>query len=141
MLCAKCCDHATGKTGIFNLSHLDSKHQKNYRPVPPGGYLTMVHEFIDHVPTRPPLAMVLEPTNEIYLNEITFTGAWCFPVSNTPVGITSVTHIPTPDEMDDTNVLSELSSGPHGPPIDHVDEIKRQRKHKDTLSQVCLPRS
>jgi hypothetical protein len=67
ILCTKCHDHAIGKVGIFNLSHLDSKHQENYRPTPPERNLTMTHESIDHVLTGPPLTMVLETTDEIDL--------------------------------------------------------------------------
>jgi hypothetical protein len=86
MVCTKCKDFSTGKKGIFNLSHFDVDHKENYKTAPqapteltpattttpaaPEGNLTMAHESIDHVPTGPPLATVLEPADEIDLNEI-----------------------------------------------------------------------
>jgi hypothetical protein len=87
MFCTKSKDFSTGKKVIFNLSHFDADHKENFKTAPaapteatpaaPEGNLTMAHKSIDHVPTGPPLATILEPADEIYLNEITFTGAWC----------------------------------------------------------------
>jgi hypothetical protein len=136
MFCTKCKDFLTGKKGIFNLSHFDVDHKDNYKTAPqvpaestptptlaaPEGNLTMAHEYIDHVPTGPPLATVLEPADEIDLNEITFTGAWCCPVVNAPAGVTSVTHIPKPEQTDDTSVLTGMSSGPPGPLLNRGDD-------------------
>jgi hypothetical protein len=91
MFCTKCKDFSTGKKGILNISPFDADHQDNYKTAPqtaltpmttvtpaaPESNLTMAHESIDHVSTGPPLATILEPANEIDLNEITYTGAWC----------------------------------------------------------------
>jgi hypothetical protein len=64
IFCTKCCDHATGQAGIFNLIHVDSKHQENYKPTAPEGNLMMAHAYIDTVHTGPHLNTVLEHTDE-----------------------------------------------------------------------------
>jgi hypothetical protein len=136
MFCTKCKDFSTGKKVIFNLSHFDVDHKDNYKTAPqaptestpattpaaPEGNLTMAHEYIDHVHTGPPLVTVLEPADEIDLNEITFTGAWCCPIVNAPEGVTSVKNIPKPEQTDDASVLTGMSSGPPGPLLNRGDD-------------------
>jgi hypothetical protein len=158
MLCTKCKDFLTGKKGIFNLNHFDADHQDNYKTAPPTastpattatpaaqeGNLTMAHESIDHVPTGPPLATVLEPANkidlnEIDLNEITLTGAWCCPIANATAGVTSVTHIPKPEQTDDMSVLTGMSSGPLVPLINRGDDASSDNSDVDQDNAMYYP--
>jgi hypothetical protein len=151
MFCTKCKDFSTGKKGIFNLIHFDVDHKDNYKtpatpptsttatPAAPECNLTMTHESIDHVPTGPPLATILEPADEIDLNEITFTGAWCCPITNAPAGVTSVTHIPKPEQTDEMIVLTGISSGPPGPLINHGDESSSDDSDVDQDTAMYYP--
>jgi hypothetical protein len=144
MLCTKCKDFVTGKKVIFNLSHFESNHKDNFRrttpaatepppltPAAPGCNLTMVHEYIYHMSTGPSLIAVLEPTDDIDLHEITFTSAWCFPVSNALECVVPVTTILKPEKMDDTSFLTGMSSGPLGQLITRVDDSSRDDSDMD----------
>jgi hypothetical protein len=91
-------------------------------PAAPEGSLTMAHESIDHVPTGPPMATILESADEIDLNEIIFTDAWCCPMAHAPAGVTLVTRIPKPKPPDDQSVLTGMSSGPPRPLINCGDD-------------------
>jgi hypothetical protein len=153
MFCTKCKDFLTGKKGVFNLSHFDADHQENYKTTPPAastpattathaapeGKLMMAHESIDHVPTGPPLATVLEPANEIDLKEITFTGDWCCPIANAPSGVTSVTHILKPEQTDDMSVLAGMSSGSPGPLINRGDNSSSDNSDVDQDNAMYYP--
>jgi hypothetical protein len=99
----------------------------------------MAHESIDHVPIGPPLATILEPANEIDLNEITFTGAWCYPIANAPAGVTPVTHIPKPEQTDDMIVLTDMSSGTPGPLINRGDDSSRDNSDVDQDNAMYYP--
>jgi hypothetical protein len=99
----------------------------------------MAHESIDHVPTGPPLATTLEPADEIDLNEITFTGAWCCPMAHAPAGVTSVAHIPKPEQTDDMSVLTGISSGPPGPLNNRGDDSSSDDLDVDQYNAMYYP--
>jgi hypothetical protein len=108
-------------------------------PATTEGNLAMAHKSIDHVPTGPPLATVLEPANEIYLNAITITGSWCCPIAIAPAGVTSVTQIPKPEQTDDMSVLTSMSSGPPGPLINRGDNSSIDNSDVDQDNAVYYP--
>jgi hypothetical protein len=149
MFCTKCKDFSTGKKGIFNLSQFDAGHKDNFKTAPPAlkeathaapeGNLNMAHESIDHVPTGPPLSKILEPADDIDLNEITSTGDWCCPMAHAPAGVTSVTRIPKPEPLDDTSVLTGMSSGPPGPLINRGDDSSGDDSDVDQDSVMYYP--
>jgi hypothetical protein len=77
---SKCCTKfkckVTNKTGIFQLSHLDSEHVDNFRSLSAQANLTSVNDPNGGIPAGPPLSTVLEPAPADE-NEMVFTGAWC----------------------------------------------------------------
>jgi hypothetical protein len=151
MFCTKCKYLSTGKKVIFNLSQFDVDHKDNYKmpatppasttatPAAPEGNLTMAHKSIEHVPTGPPLATKLEPADKIDLNETTFTGAWCCPITNAPAGVTSVIHIPKPEQTDNMRVLTGISSGPLGPLINRGDDSSSDDSDVDQDNAMYYP--
>jgi hypothetical protein len=103
-------------------SHFDVDHKNGFRSPTPAVNLTMIGDPLDKLPVGPPFVTTVEPNEELDLNELTFTGAWCCPSDNAPRGNTTVTRIP---KLNDSRDIRDI-----GPPMPALS----QRHCDDTSS-------
>lgn len=98
--CTKCkCLSATGKQGIYQLSHFDHYHVDNFQGSS-GNHTPLADPA--SIPAGPPSVTMSKPSDtSLDEDDLAFTGIWCTPVQDPtrdPV-ITTVVHVLPPKTM------------------------------------------